>query len=403
MSELVKATKATHPTTQSASSDTFQTGRALIISFGHTVHDTCATFLTPLLPAFIANLSLSNTQAGLLTLFQQGPSLLQPLIGHLADRVSLRYLVILAPAVTAAMMSLLGVAPTYAALALLLIVAGISSASMHAVGPAMVGSLSGQRLGRGMSFWMVGGSLGRALGPIVIVSAVRALTLEGTPWLMIIGLLGSIILYTQLKNVRGRLPSAEERASWGPALRSMRPLLLPLAGIIVTRSFVLAALITYLPIFLSEEGADLWLAGASLTLVEGAGVIGTMLGGAISDRVSRRMVLSASMLTTPLLMFVFLAAKGWLQFPLLLVSGFAAMSPSAAMMALVQESFPDNRALVNGIYLSLSFVLYSGVVVVIGAMGDGLGLRLAFTLCAVISLLGLPLVLLLPRGKPQRG
>ena len=168
-------------------------------------------------------------------------------------------------------------------------------------------------------------------------------------------------------------------------------------------SFVLAALITYLPIFLSEEGADLWLAGASLTLVEGAGAIGTMLGGAISDRVSRRMVLSASMLTTPLLMFVFLAAKGWLQFPLLLVSGFAAMSPSAAMMALVQESFPDNRALVNGIYLSLSFVLYSGVVVVIGAMGDGLGLRLAFTLCAVISLLGLPLVLLLPRGKPQRG
>jgi hypothetical protein len=39
----------------------------------------------------------------------------------------------------------------------------------------------------------------------------------------------------------------------------------------------------------------------------------------------------------------------------------------------------------------------SVVVVVLGAMGDLFGLRLAFTASAVITLLGLPLVLLLPR------
>jgi hypothetical protein len=37
------------------------------------------------------------------------------------------------------------------------------------------------------------------------------------------------------------------------------------------------------------------------------------------------------------------------------------------------------------------------VVVVLGAMGDLFGLRLAFTASAVITLLGLPLILLLPR------
>jgi FSR family fosmidomycin resistance protein-like MFS transporter len=66
-------------------------------------------------------------------------------------------------------------------------------------------------------------------------------------------------------------------------------------------------------------------------------------------------------------------------------------------MALVQESFPENRALANGVYMSLSFVLGSVVVVVLGAMGDRFGLRLAFTASAVIPLLGLPLILLLPR------
>ena len=47
----------------------FQTGRVLTISAGHAVHDTYTAFLAPLLPAFIANLSLSNTEAGLLTVF----------------------------------------------------------------------------------------------------------------------------------------------------------------------------------------------------------------------------------------------------------------------------------------------------------------------------------------------
>jgi len=45
------------------------------------------------------------------------------------------------------------------------------------------------------------------------------------------------------------------------------------------------------------------------------------------------------------------------------------------------------------------------VVVVLGAMGDLFGLRLAFAASAVIALLGLPLILLLPRkreAKPPR-
>jgi FSR family fosmidomycin resistance protein-like MFS transporter len=392
--------------TRAAEAKRFQTGRVLTISAGHALHDTYTAFLPPLLPVFIANLALSKTEAGLLTVFMQGASLLQPFIGHLADRISLRLFVILAPTVTAVMMSLLGVAPGYAVLALLLVVVGFSSASIHAVGPVMTGNLSGRRLGRGMGFWMVGGELGRTLGPIAIVSAVRLLTLEGTPWLMLAGLSISAILYVFLRDVPGRPPNAGQGLPWRQVLRGMGPLLAPLAGILVARSFMVSALTTYLPTFLSEEGADLWLAGASLSILEAAGVVGALLGGSISDRLGRRWVLFFSMLATPLLMFVFLAVKGWLQFPLLLVLGFTALSVSPVVMALVQESYPENRALANGLYMALNFGLRSGVVVVIGALGDLFGLRLAFTVSAVIPLLGLPLLLLLPgrrAGAAQRG
>jgi len=368
----------------------------LTVSAGHAVHDTYTAFLAPLLPAFIVNLSLSNAEAGLLTVFMQGPSLLQPFIGHLGDRISLRTFFILAPALTAVMMSLLGAAPSYGVLALLLMVVGVSSASLHAIGPVIAGNLSGRNLGRGMGFWMVGGELGRFLGPIVIVSAVRLLTLRGTGWLMIAGISISAFLYVQLRDVPGRPPNALQGLPWRQALRGMGPLLIPLTCIIVARSFMMSALTTYLPTFLSEEGADLWLAGASLSILEAAGVVGALLGGSISDRLGRRLILFVSMLTTPLFMFVFLAVNGWGRFPLLLTMGFTALSITPVIMAMVQESFPENRALANGVYMALSFVLRSLVVVVVGVMGDMFGLRLAFAASAAIPLLGLPLILLLP-------
>jgi FSR family fosmidomycin resistance protein-like MFS transporter len=384
------------PAALAAEVERFHTGPVLTISAGHAVHDTYTAFLPSLLPVFIENLALSTTEAGLLTVFLQGPSLLQPFIGHLADRINLRTFFILAPAVTATMMSLLGIAPAYGFLAMFLVVVGLSSSSLHAVGPVVAGNLSGRNLGRGMGFWMVGGELGRTLGPIVIVTAIQLLTLRGTPWLMVAGLLMSVFLFVQLRDVPDRSPNAGQGLPWRQALRSMGPLLFPLTGVIVARSFMSSALTTYLPTFLRQEGIELWLAGASLSVLEAAGVVGALLGGSISDRLGRRVVLFVSMLVTPLLMFAFLAVSGWSQFPLLLMLGFTALSVTPVIMAMVQETFPGNRALANGVYMALSFTLRSVVVVILGALGDWLGLRWTFAAGAIAPLLGLPFVFLLP-------
>jgi FSR family fosmidomycin resistance protein-like MFS transporter len=382
--------------TPSAEAERFQTDRVLTIAAGHAFHDTYTAFLSPLLPVFIENLALSRTEAGLLSVFIQAPSLLQPFIGHLADRVSLRYLVILAPAVAAVTMSLLGVAPSYAALALLLTVAGINSAALHSVAPVMAGRMSGKNLGRGMGVWMVGGELGRTLGPLVIVTAIHLLTLQGSPWLMIGGFVASALLVFALRGVSGRPGGASDGLPWRQALRAMGPFLVPLVGIIVARSFIVSALTTYLPVFLTEEGMALWFAGASLSVLEAAGIVGALLGGLLSDRLGRRAILFVSLLATPLSMFIFLAVGGWVRLPLLLVLGFTALSITPVIMALVQESFPQNRALANGVYMALSFTIRSGAVVVVGAMGDAWGMRFAFAASAIIPLLGLPFLLLLP-------
>jgi len=374
----------------------FHTDRVVTISAAHAVHDTYTAFLAPLLPVFIENLSLSKTEAGLLSVFNQAPSLLQPFIGHLADRANLRLLVIMAPAVSATAMSLLGIAPSYLVLAFLLMVTGLSSATLHSVAPVIAGRLSGSRLGRGMGFWMVGGELGRTLGPLVIVAAIQFLGLKGTPWLMVGGWLTTVLLYIRLRDVDARPPSHSDGLPWRRALRVMGPLLVPLLGVIIVRSFMSSAITTYLPVFLTEEGAELWFAGVSLSVLEAAGILGALLGGSLSDRFGRRVVLVVSLLLTPLLRLAFLVVSGWMRFPLLLLLGFTALSVTPVIMALVQESLPDNRALANGLYMCISFIIRSGAIVALGAMGDWLGMRAAFFGSAIITLLGLPFVFLLP-------
>jgi FSR family fosmidomycin resistance protein-like MFS transporter len=377
----------------------FDASGVTTITLGHAVHDTYTAFLPPLLPVLIDKFSLSNSQAGLLNVFLQWPSLLQPFIGYLADRRNLRFLVIVAPAIAAVCMSLLGVAPNYATIAFLLLVVGAGAAGLHSVGPVIAANMSSKQIGRAMGMWMVGGGLGYTVGPLVIVAAISLVGLEGTPWLMFGGILASVVLYIRLRDASSLSPAARAAPRWGEALAAMRPLLFPVVGITVVRSFMAAALSTYLPLFLKSEGSNLWFAGAALAIFEASGMVGSLSAGTISDRVGRRKVLAAAMALASPLMFAFMLTEGWLRLPLLVALGITALAIMPVMMALVQERFPENRAMANGLYLGLSFLSNAAATLALGMLADAFSLRIAFAVSAAVPLLGLPLVWRLPRSK----
>lgn len=377
----------------------FQTGRVLIFSAAHMIHDIYSAFLAPLLPILIVNLSISKVEAGLLAVYIQAPSLIQPVIGHWADRRNLSLVVCIAPTFSAIIMSWLGLIPNYLTLAFLLILAGINSAGIHAIGPVLVGNFSGKSLGRGMSLWMVGGELARTVGPLLIVSAIHLLTLEKTPYLLVIGLLFSITSYVQFRNVSFHSHPHQNQYSLITGLRQMHHIMIPLAAIIFVRSFLAVSLTLYLPTFLTEEGSNLWYAGASLSVLEGAGVFGALLGGSLSDLFGRRYILLISMSCAPLFLFLFLHVQGIYQIFVLLAVGFVLLATTPVLMALVQENFPKNRALANGSYMALNFVIRSIVTVLVGGLGDFIGLRHAFEISAVVMILGIPVLFFLPDRK----
>jgi FSR family fosmidomycin resistance protein-like MFS transporter len=382
--------------------DQFQTAEVFTIVGGHFIHDTYSAFLAPLLPLIQERLGINYALTGSLAIFAQLPSLLNPFIGYLADKISLRYFIILAPGITATLFSSLGLAPNYLVLALLLFTAGISIAAFHAPAPAMVARVSGNRVGKGMSIFMAGGELGRTLGPVVAVAGVSWFGLEGIWRLAFAGWAVSVILYYRLRNVSAR-PQAVARANLAAIWPQMRRLFSVIIWLVGTRIFLQAALTTYLPIFVKDAlGLSLWLSAASLTILEAAGVVGALFTGTLSDRLGRNKMLLILLTISPIFYLLFVFGPTWTAVPLLIALGLTAISPQPVILALVQDSFPEHRALANGSYLAVSFVVRALGIWVVGALADRIGLQNAFFWSGLLAFLSIPAVFFLPKKSDSR-
>lgn len=393
---MTKQTTSASPSTWQSEA-AFKGGQVLTLAGGHFVHDVFSSFLVPLLPLVIEKFGLSLTLAGLLPAVYRFPSVFNPLIGVLADRIDLRFLAILAPTVTAMTMSLIGVAPSYAILVILLLVAGTSSSVLHVPGPVMVAHFAGARVGKGMSFWMTAGELARTIGPLIAVSVAYLWGLEGMYPVMVVGLLASALLYWRLKDAPFTPQDVRLHNSQGVQWRALLGVFVPITGIILCKNFMSSALTTFLPTFLSSEGKSLWFGGTALAVLEFSGAVGALVSGTLSDRLGRRTVLLIGLTISPLLVLALLAAGGWMLFPILIALGFTILSPTPVVMAIIQDRAAANPATANGLYMGITFLISSGMGVLAGRMGDVLGLRAAFAWSAGVALLGIPIVFFLPR------
>jgi FSR family fosmidomycin resistance protein-like MFS transporter len=380
----------------------FRTGQVLIIAGGHFVHDVFSSFLAPWLPLLIEKLCLSLTMAGSLTIFLRLPSILTPVIGVIADRIDMRYMVIATPAVTAVCMSLIGLAPSYGLVCVLLTVAGFSAAVLHVPGPVMIAQVSGSQIGRGMSFFMAAGEFARTVGPLLAVAAVSLWGFERSFPVMIIGLVASGFLYWRLRHATKHCERSHD-SSVVKTWRAMQGVWIPLICLVVARALLVASLGAFLPTFMVAQGRSLWFGGTALAVLEFAGVLGTMVSGIFSDRLGRRFVLLAAMITSPVLMLIFLATPAWALFPVLLLLGFNVFATAPVMLAIVQDHALGVRATANGIYMGINFLVVSGVTVLVGWTGDLLGLRAAFAWSALLALVGVPVMYFLPQQAKNHG
>ena len=381
----------------------FNVRTVLLLSGAHFVHDAYPAFIGVMLPLLIEKLSLTLGQAGLMATGIRWTTMLQVPLGYLADRLDSRYLVIAAPAVTAICISAIGLAPSFLGVFVLLLLAGLSHAAFHPASAAVVTRISGGRWGRGMSFYMTGGELGRALGPLFIAAVLTAIGLAWS-WLAVVpGILTSALLYARLRDagtIRFQHPAGAVRES----LRRSRRGIVPLGTAIAFQSGAHTAISAFVPTLAVLQGADIAYAGAAVAAYEVGGTLGSFVGGILSDRFGRRSVLAWGLaLGLPILAASLLVGLGPLQLVVLALGGFWLLSASAVQVVAMQELLPDNRSLATGIFYFVSSASSIVTLIGVGALADETGLQPAMLVAIAVSILALPAILLLPAQLAIRG
>lgn len=96
------------------------------------------------------------------------------------------------------------------------------------------------------------------------------------------------------------------------------------------------------------------------------------------------------------MLLIFLYSPPWLAAPLLIALGLASLSTQPVMLALVQDQFPHNRALANGVYLAINFLVQATAIWAISALADRFGLTPAYAISALLAMVCIPAVFRLP-------
>lgn len=129
------------------------------------------------------------------------------------------------------------------------------------------------------------------------------------------------------------------------------------------------------------------------------GLIGTLYGGDLADRIGQRPVLAAA----GVLMAVGLALVAWGNFAALWVgaglTGVAAFATFPITTLMGQDLFPENRPFGSGVAMGMGNALGAGLVALVGLLASVWPLSGLFWLFAAVALVTAPLGFLASAAK----
>jgi len=363
----------------------------------HFMVDGYGNIYAPLLPLLIPKLHLTLTAAGTLTmLYQMAASVAQVGFGGLADRWRPRLLVMAGPVVAVTILSFVGVAPSMAALAAVLVLGGLGAAAFHPPAAALAHRLGGTSPGLAMSVHITGGTLGFSLGPLLFAPFAQHLGLEWTPLLAVPGLLVVAFFLT-------RVPPIELHHSSATGFRALRPYARPLAilyVIVLLRTLASLSFATFVPVMLTRRGLSVSTAGAIVAAYLFASGAGGFLGGPAADRFGPRDVIAWSLaLATPFLIAAPLLS-GWPFIVVLAVGGFFLQSTLPVNVIFGQALAPVSAATVSSLMMGFAWGMGGFSVPLVGAFADRYGIERTLAGFAIVPLFAAAISLWLPRRAP---
>ncbi|MBG0808393.1 MFS transporter [Methylosinus sp. H3A] len=371
------------------------------ISFCHFLNDMMQSLLPAVYPLLKGGFDLDFGQIGLLTLtYQITASLLQPLVGLYTDRRPQPYSLVVGMCSTLFGMLALAFAPSYAALLAAAMLMGIGSSIFHPESSRIARIASGGAHGLAQSLFQVGGNFGASLGPLLAAFFILPRGQSSLAWFALVAL-GGVGVVTALGHWFRNNGHARPRSSVAPhgniglSAKQRRRALAVLVALMFSKFVYLASLGNYYVFYLMSrfdtppQEAQVYL---FVFLATSAG--GTVIGGAVGDRLGRKRVIWGSILGV----LPFTLALPYVGLPATVglgaVIGFMLSSAFPAILVYAQELTPNRIGAVSGLFFGFAFGMSGVGAAALGELADWTSIEFVFRACSVLPLIGLLAVFL---------
>lgn len=370
-----------------------------VLAAAHAVNDSYAYVLQALLPVLMPALGVSLGLAGLLIAgYQLTSSLIQPFLGHLADRTAVRWLAWAGVATSGLAAAALGVAPSALALFGLVLLAGLGTSAFHPAAAAMVSGSAVRYRGRIMSLYITAGNVGLGLGPLAVAPILAGPGPAGSLLLAPPALVLAALVFLWAPQPR---PHGARSGSLWSVLARHRRLVSRLVAIVVLRSSAFAGLAAFLPLLLAERGLSPSTGSLALALFLGAGALGGLAGGFLADRWGRDRLIQASLvLSVPSALLVHVGGEV-LLWPALLLTGLFLNGSFVVLTVRAQESMPESIAMISGLMLGLTIGIGGAAAAGLAQVAEQIGLGTTLVLAAFLPLPAAALAFTLGREGPD--
>ncbi|GGC28737.1 fosmidomycin resistance protein [Siccirubricoccus deserti] len=380
----------------------------LSLSFCHFLNDLMQSLVPAIYPVLKESYSLDFGQVGLITLaFQCTASLLQPLVGMVTDRRPMPYSLAVGMGFTLIGLVLMAHAASYPLILLAAALVGMGSSVFHPEASRVARMASGGRYGLAQSLFQVGGNTGSAAGPLLAAFIVVPQGQRSLVWFSAAALIGMVVLFQvggwyACNRAAGR-PAAKTRAGTTAAAplsrRKVALAITVLVALLFSKNVYTASLSSYFTFYLIDRfDVSVQVAQFFLFAFLAALVVGTLIGGALADRIGRVPVMWFSILGalpfTLALPHVGLAMTGVLS----VVIGVIMASAFSAILVYAQELMPGRVGLVAGMFFGFSFGLGGLGAAALGQLADLTSIGTVYQICAFLPALGL-LTAFLPKQR----
>jgi len=371
------------------------------VSFCHMLNDMMQSLLPAIYPTLKQSFHLNFSQIGILTFaFQFTASLLQPVVGIVADRKPMPFSLPGGAVFTLAGLLLLGLAQNYAMTVVAACVVGMGSSVFHPECSRVARMAAGPRPGFAQAMFQVGGNVGSALGPLLAAVVVATYGHTSIAWCALTALVSILVLgrvgwwYKTVGLARIRSVKAAIAESALPRKVVVRSIVVLLV-LIFSKFFYLASISSYYTFYLIHHfGLSVRDAQLHLFLFLASVAVGTMCGGPIGDRYGRKHLIWFSILgALPFTLILPFASLFWTS-ALSVLIGLLLASAFPAIVVYGQELLPGRVGLVAGLFFGFSFGMGGLGAALIGMLADLKGIDFVYRLCAFLPALGLLAVFL---------